>query len=39
LIEIANSAWRLPYTGITGGWHELTKSPPIKAGWLVKMAS
>jgi hypothetical protein len=39
LIEIANSAWRPPYTGITGGWRELTKSPPIKAGWLVKLAS
>jgi len=21
--------------GITGGWRELTKSPPIEAGWLL----
>jgi hypothetical protein len=24
-----------PAAGITDGWHELTKSPPIKAGWLL----
>jgi len=27
-----------PAIGITDGWRELTKSPPIKAGWLL-MAS